>query len=324
MAWPVRRSLWGDRLPMVKADYALVARTISRFEPVTIVCRTSDVAEVREMCGPEVRIFPGEIDDSWMRDSGPTFVVGDDGGVGVVDFGFNAWGGKYSPYEADAKLKRYIANALGLPLVPTRLVAEGGALLSDGEGTIITTESCLLNSNRNNGMSRAEVEAELLSCLGAEKVVWLPGDVTEVETDGHVDCLLSYVAPGRLIAADPATATPEQRPILEANRRALLAATDAKGRRFELLQMPAAPQLGLADPRHQASYINFYIANGAVIMPGHGVPRDADAKAAVQAAFPDREVVQLNLRSLPYGGGSIHCITQNQPAARRSAPPRGI
>ncbi len=313
MAWPVRTSLWGSRLEAARHEYALVARTISRFEPVIMVCRPGDVDQVRTLCGNAVRIWQCAIDDSWMRDSGPTFLLGSKGGLAIVDWSFNAWGGKYEPHLADAALKRGIAEALALPLMTNRLVAEGGAILSDGEGTILTTESCLLNANRNKGLSRSEVEEELLAALGADKIVWLPGDAGEIETDGHVDCLASFVAPGRVMLEDPETSDPARREILQNNWATLKAATDARGRQFEILPMPASP-LKDADPRWQPSYINFYIANDAVIMPGHGVSTDADAKAAIAAAFPDREVVQLILPNLPFGGGSIHCITQHQPA----------
>ncbi|MDQ3143877.1 MAG: agmatine deiminase family protein [Pseudomonadota bacterium] len=314
IAWPSRSVLWGNRLAAVRREHALVARTIARFEPVVIVCCDVDAAEAHNLCGDLVRIWICPIDDSWIRDSGPTFLVGDHGGLAIVDWAFNAWGYKYQPYAADAALKRGIAEDLGLPLVTNRLIAEGGAILSDGEGTVITTKSCLLNANRNRGLDQAAIEAELLDTLGADKIVWLPGDIGEVETDGHVDCLASIVAPGRVMMGDPATTYGARREILQENRRALLAQADAQGRRFEIIDIPVAPSLDVADPRHQPSYVNFYIANGAVVMPGHGIAADADARAAVAAAFPEREVVQLLLEALPYGGGSIHCITQHQPS----------
>ncbi|WP_197279222.1 agmatine/peptidylarginine deiminase [Novosphingobium sp. AAP1] len=314
MAWPVRTALWGDRLAAAQTDFATVARAIARFEPVHMVCREQDVTAVREQCGDAVTPFIAPIDDSWMRDSGPTFVRGSKGGLAVVNWAFNAWGRKYHPYAADAALKRRMAEQLGLPLVTCPLTAEGGAILSDGEGTVITTESCLLHANRNLGLTRAQVEAELLAALGAEKIVWLPGDAAEVETDGHVDCLAAVVRPGVVMMEDPATASGARAETLAANRAALLAQRDARGRPFAIIDLPAAPTIDPRDARHQPSYVNFYIANGAVIMPGHGVPQDDAARAAVAAAFPDRAVVQLVLPALPYGGGSIHCITQHQPA----------
>lgn len=319
MAWPVRHELWGQRMKQVRREHALVARTIARFEPVVMVCRSEDAGEVQSLCGNGITIWPAMIDDSWMRDSGPTFVRGDLGGLAVVDWRFNAWGSKYAPYKSDAALKRNLAEVLGVPLVRTKLVSEGGAILSDGDGTIITTESCLLNPNRNAGMTREEVEVELLEALGAEKIVWLPGDLAEVETDGHIDCLASIVAPGRVMLEDPATERGARAEVLAENRRALQSQTDARGRRFDIIDMVAAPRISAIDRRHQASYLNFYLPNGAAVMAAHGVPSDADAKAVVAAAFPDREVVQLRLEALPYGGGSIHCITQHQPS-RESWP----
>ena len=314
MAWPSRPELWGARLATVREEHALVAEAISRFEPVVLVCRLEDEAAVRERCGQFARIWAANIDDSWMRDSGPTFLRGDRGGLAIVDWGFNAWGEKYQPHDSDALLKRRIAEELGLPLVTNRLIAEGGAILSDGQGTILATESCMLHPNRNPGLTREEVETELLDALGATKVVWLPGDVAEIETNGHVDCLASIVAPGKVMLEDPATEEGARAETLAENRRALQSQTDACGRRFEIVDIVAAPRVETAIALHQTSYVNFYIANGAVFMPGHGVPADRDARHAVAAAFPDREVIQLNLRALPYGGGGIHCITQNQPA----------
>lgn len=314
MAWPVRTELWGHRLAAAQADFATVARTIAAFEPVFMVCREADVAQVQALCGDAVTPFVAPIDDSWMRDSGPTFVRGSKGGLAVVNWAFNAWGQKYRPYTADAAIKRRIAEHLGLPLVTCPLTAEGGAILADGDGTVLTTESCLLHANRNLGLTRAQVEAELLAALGAEKIVWLPGDADEVETDGHVDCLAAIVAPGVVMMEDPATTHGQRAQTLAANRAALLAQRDARGRAFRIVDLPAAPTIDATDGRHQSSYVNFYIANGAVIMPGHGVAEDAPARAAVAAAFPDREVIQLVLPALPYGGGSIHCITQHQPA----------
>jgi agmatine deiminase len=319
MAWPARTELWAERFSEVKQDYATVAKTIACYEPVFMVARPAQAEEAGALCGPTVTVIQGEIDDSWMRDSGPTFLRGTKAGLAIADWGFNAWGGKYEPHSADAALKRRIAEYLGLPLVSTGLVAEGGAILSDGDGTILTTESCLLNPNRNPGMTRDEVEQELLASLSADKVIWLPGDPAEVETDGHVDCLACIVAPGRVMMADPRTATGEMRAMIEANRAALAAQTDARDRPFEILDIPAAPRIDSRDPRHQSCYINFYIANGAVIMAGHGLPCDESARRAVAAAFPTREVIQLNLGALPYGGGSIHCITQHQPMANRTS-----
>ena len=315
LAWPTRRELWGTRFDEVKADYATVAKTIARFEPVIMVARPEDAGEAADLCGSPVVIWPALIDDSWMRDAGPTFLMNPGGETAVVDWRFNAWGNKYHPHDADAALKRRLATKLEMPVIETSLVTEGGAILSDGEGTIFTTESCLLNLNRNAGMNKREIEAELKRCLNAEKVVWMPGDVTETETDGHIDGLASIARPGLIVLETEASRDDPRYPILRENRRALELATDAKGRSLELIEIGEAQDCADDDPRFSRSYVNFYIANGAVIMPSYGTRSDEAARRAVAAAFPDREVVQLNLPALPYGGGNIHCITQQQPAA---------
>jgi agmatine deiminase len=319
MCWPSRAGLWGDRLADVKREYALIARTIAEYEPVTMVANGDAVAEAGAMCGPSVSIFAAAIDDSWMRDSGPTFLVDRGGGTALVNWRFNAWGAKYQPHAADASLKAQIAHRIGLPLIETFLVAEGGALLSDGEGTILTTESCLLNSNRNPGIEKRDIERELLRCLGAQKVVWLPGDVTETETDGHIDGLASIARPGLVVLESCDDPSDPRFAVLEENRRALAAQADARGRSFEVIKIGEADAAQSDSPRFCRSYVNFYIANGAVIMPAYGIASDQAAQAAVAAAFPDRKIVPLKLEAVPLGGGSIHCITQQQPAPRTTS-----
>lgn len=317
MAWPTRASLWGDRLADVRREYAEIAQAIARFEPVIMVASPQHADDAAANCGPEIRIHQAEIDDSWMRDSGPTFLVDGDGHSAIVNWGFNAWGGKYHPHDRDAALKRHLAWDLDLPMIETLLMLEGGAIFSDGEGTIFTTESCLLNKNRNPGLSKREIEVELKRCLNAGKVIWLPGDVTETETDGHIDGLACLARPGLILVETEAGPSDPRREILQENRRALELQRDAKGRSFELIPIGEAQGCENEDPRFSRSYVNFYIANGAIIMPGYGTASDAPARAAVAAAFPDREIVQLRQRALPYGGGNIHCITQQQPAAFR-------
>ncbi len=319
MAWPTRRELWGERMAAIKAEYALVAQTIARFEPLIMVAGPQDEAEARKLCGPTVKVVVVEIDDSWMRDAGPTFLINGAGETALVDWRFNAWGGKYHPYAADARLKRQLAARLNLPIIETGLITEGGAILSDGEGTIFTTESCLLNPNRNAGMSKKEIERELIRCLNAEKVVWMPGDPTETETDGHIDGLASIARPGLIVVETAAGPGDPRQEILRENRRSLELQTDAKGRSFELIEIGEAQDCGADDPRFSRSYVNFYIANGAVIMPSYGTYSDEPARQAVAAAFPDRQVVQLKLDALPYGGGNLHCITQQQPAPVKTA-----
>lgn len=319
MAWPKRVDLWREHLEAAREDYARVARTIARFEPLTLIADPADVTSARTKCGPSINIVSMAIDDSWLRDSGPTCVVDPAGSRAAAAFRFNAWGEKYHPYDQDATLGERIAAMAGLPVYKSNLAVEGGGFLSDGEGTLITAETCVLNPNRNPGWSKAEAEAELRAMLGIQKVIWLPGDVTDTETDGHVDGFVAYVRPGRVLCEVVADPDDPRYPIMAENRRVLEMETDARGRRFDILPIAEAPRSAV--PRGQdgycRSYVNFYIANGAVIAPAYGIAEDASAIETLRQAYPDREVVPVALRDLFRGGGGIHCITQQQPAASR-------
>jgi agmatine deiminase len=315
MAWPSRRELWGDGIDAACAAYAGVARAIARFEPVTMVTREADAADAAARCGGAVDILALPLDDSWMRDFGPTFLCNDGSDVAGVAWRFNAWGDKYRGYAADAALAGRLLDRLALPRFEAPFVLEGGAVHSDGEGTVLTTESVLLNPNRGMAASRAEAEALLRDWLGAEKVVWLPAGMVGDETDGHVDNVACFVAPGRVLAlAAPDRADPNHAGLAE-NLALLAAERDARGRALDVVRLD---QTTLRDETGQpgaASYINFYIANGGIVMPAFMTDEDAPAAATVRAAFPGRAVVQVDARAIVRGGGGIHCITQQQPRA---------
>jgi agmatine deiminase len=312
MAWPCRPEIWGDAMQEVRGDFARLARTIAAFEPVFMAVRPQDAAAAVALCGTDVRVVELPIDDSWARDSGPTFITNGRDLVATA-WRFNAWGNKYQPYAADAQLARRVADHAGVSVVAGDLVLEGGSILSDGEGTLFTTESCLLNPNRNPGMSRAAVDAELRRVFGAHKVIWMPGDPTETETDGHIDGLLALIAPGAaLIEAvdDPRDARAD---ILRENRRALELATDAKGRTLHLRPIEEAqPGPG---PRYCRSYVNFYLVNGAVIAPAYGQPSDRRVEALLRSVYLGRRIVMLPIGAIAIGGGGFHCVTQQQPVA---------
>jgi agmatine deiminase len=191
---------------------------------------------------------------------------------------------------------------------------EGGGICTDGEGTLLTTEQCLLNENRNPGLSKAEAEHELRHALGVEKIIWLPGDPQDEETDGHVDGLACFIRPGEvLVALDPDPGN-ERHLILKENVRVLEQATDARGRRLVVHCIEEATELEGINDRFCWSYINFYIANGGIVMPAFGVPGDERAKAVLEDCFPDRKVVPVGVMGVASGGGGIHCVTQQQPA----------
>jgi agmatine deiminase len=317
MAWPKRVELWMDRLEAAREDYLRVARSIAKFEPVTMVADSLHAADARSRCGPSIKVVSMPIDDSWLRDSGPTFVVDRVGRRAAAAFKFNAWGGKYQPYDKDAAVGEHIAALTGCPAYRSNLVAEGGGFLSDGEGTLITAETCVLNANRNPGWTKAEAEIELCAMLGVQKVIWLPGDATDTETDGHVDGYVAYVKPGVVLCEVVADPQDPRYAIMAENRRVLETETDARGRRFELIPIAEAPRSAIPPGQdgYCRSYVNFYLANGAVVAPAYGITEDATVFHTLRQAYSDRAIVQIPLRDLFCGGGGIHCITQQEAAA---------
>ena len=315
MAWPSRPEIWGDDFAAVKADYARLARTIAHFEPLRMAAPAASIAEARAACGDSVQVIEIPIDDSWARDSGPTFLIDGRGATIATAWTFNAWGGKYHPHDQDALFARRVAAHLQVPVEASAMVLEGGGIFSDGEGTLVTTETCLLNTNRNPHMSKAEVETELRRMLGVHTVIWLPGDPTEVETNGHIDGLMAFTAPGKALIEEISDSTDERFEILRENRRALELAVDAKGRRLELMSIEEADPSIAVGSRYCRSYVNFYTVNGAVIAPAYGIAADARVEATLKRAFPGRCVIMLPIGRIATGGGGFHCITQQQPKA---------
>ena len=311
MAWPCREGLWADEVA-TSQDYANVANTIGRFEPVRMLVPPHKTTDARRLLGENVEIVELPIDDSWARDNGPNFLTGGDRLAGS-DWVFNAWGGKYTPYDKDAEVSERILELADADRFPSWLVAEGGGITVDGEGTVITTESCFLNANRNPNRSRKEVEDELCRTLGAEKVIWIPGDVDDTETDGHIDGIMAFVEPGRVvIEVNPDRTDPHYHVGVE-NTEALKGQKDAKGREFQIEFIEEGIYHEDVWNGGCSSYVNSYLANGAVIVPGYGYDRDHKAVETYQRLYPDREVVQVPIHSLALGGGGVHCVTQQQP-----------
>lgn len=309
MEWPTvtRHDLWGDRFDEAKRDYAAVATAIAAFEPVVMVCDPQQEAEARASCGEGVELLPLPIDDSWMRDNGPIFVRDGQDRVALVHFGFNAWGEKFHPYDRDAEVPRHVAAHLGMRRYAAPFVLEGGSFFVDGEGTLITTEECLLNPNRNPTMSREQIERGLRDYLGVETVIWLAfGHSTDRDTDGHIDGIASYLAPARvalLVPTDPDDPDHERG---RDNLGRLRSARDAKGRELEVVPFQTSPP-GVVP------YLNLYVANGGVIVPVADRAEDEQALEQISKLFPDREVVPVPGDCLCYGGGGPHCITQQMP-----------
>ncbi|MEY9874533.1 agmatine deiminase [Streptacidiphilus sp. MAP12-33] len=317
MAWPTRPELWGETLDEVRGEYANVARAIAEFEPVTMVALPGQGEQAAALCGEGVEVIELPIDDSWFRDSGPIFVLGEDGRRAGVDFRFNAWGQKHFPWDTDDKISGRLLEHFDVERVGSSMILEGGAITVDGEGTLITTEQCLLHPNRNPGMSQDEIEAELKARLGVTKVIWLPyGGLLDTETDGHVDGVCAFVAPGKVVVQLPSDPQHPDYERMRVNRAVLEAATDAQGRSLEIIDLPQSAFVDVEGKETEVGYLNFYIANGGVVVPVADVPEDEGALAVLAAALPGRKVVGVRSRVIAFGGGGVHCITQQVPAAR--------
>ncbi|MFC7332298.1 agmatine deiminase family protein [Rhodocista pekingensis] len=314
MAWPVRAETFPNGLAAARLAYAEVAKAIAQFEPVTMLCPESEVAEVSLSCGKGVEVMPLTLSDSWLRDNGPTFLVNDAGQQAGVHWGFNAWGRNYEEFQPDTEVAARILDRLGLPRFVAPLVMEGGSFHVDGEGTLLTTEECLLNPNRNPGLSKAEIEGHLRDFLGVREILWLERGYEQDETDGHIDEIACFVRPGVVLALTTDDTADPNYPIFRENIERLKASKDAAGRTLEVVTIRTPARKEQNGVRLTLSYINFYLANGGVVMPAFEDPEDVEAFRLFRRLFPDREVVQVPALDIVRGGGGIHCITQQQPA----------
>lgn len=316
MIWPYRADLYGSRLAPMQKEYLDIVAAISQFEPVTVVAHPDHAETARTRLGNLADVVAIPVDDFWTRDCGPSFVVSAEGELAGVDWHFNAWGGKHAPWDDDDKLAGRILQRENAAIRSSWLTCEGGSFALDGEGTLIITETSILNPNRNPGVNKALAESELKAMLGVDKVIWLPGDPMDKETDGHIDGMCAFVKPGVvLFESNPNPSDPHYR-ILEENLACLLAQKDATGRSFTVLPLEEAVDATVTSNIFCRSYINFYIANGGVVVPGYGIASDAKALATIQSAYPDHKVVMVQVNAIAAGGGAIHCITQEQPVSR--------
>lgn len=316
IAWPAREEAWrgGATIEQARDAHAAVVAAVAAFEPVTLVADPAHAEDARRRVpGENVEVVALPIDDSWLRDSGPIVVT--DGIVRAgIDFRFNAWGEAFTPYDKDAAIAQRLLDHLEIERFGSPIVLEGGSIAVDGEGTLLTTEQCLLNPNRNPLLDRADIERELRLQLGAEKIVWLgQGLVEDADTDGHVDNVAAFVAPGRVLLQtvedddDPNWASARE------NRRRLQEAG------LDVIDLPLLPRAKHADDGDTVAvpYMNFYLCNGAAIVPVAQLDHDMDEEALtrLRALLPGREVVGVPGRVLALGGGGVHCITQQIPKA---------
>jgi agmatine deiminase len=318
LAWPHNRDSWPGKFEPIPGVWARLARTLAEFEPVHILAGGEAVmAEARRLVGnvPGVTLHDVPTNDAWTRDHGPTFLVGPPGSEpALVDWGYNAWGGKYPPFDLDDQVPRRLARLTGRRRYEPGIILEGGAIDPNGAGALLTTEECLLNPNRNPGLSRQEIELYLRDYLGARHVLWLGRGIVGDDTDGHIDELARFVGPRTVVAAvedDPRDANYEA---LADNLRRLRAMKDQDGRPLEIVPLPMPRPLFQGDTRLPASYCNFYIANGVVVVPRYGDPADAQVEQTLARLFPDRQIRGLPATDLAWGLGAFHCITQQEPA----------
>ena len=327
LSWPHNPETWPGCLDEAQAAFVAMVRALHEHEAVHVNVGDAALEErarralraggVGPAAGHGVVFHRIATDDAWVRDHGPTFVVREAGGpreLAVLDLGFDAWGGKYPPWERDRAVPAAIARALGLRCFASEGVLEGGSIDGDGRGTILTTEECLLHPNRG-GRTREAAERLLREQLGARQVIWLGRGIAGDDTDGHVDDITRFVAPGTVVTVLPDDDAHPDADALRENHRRLRAARDAEGKPFALATLPAAPQLSspAGDPL-PASYANFYLANGTCLVPVFAGPDDGRALAILAELLPGREIVGIDARVLVRGLGAVHCLTQQQPA----------
>jgi agmatine deiminase len=314
LAWPARPATWHGGIEAARAVHVELAKTLAAFEPVTMVCSPSEMAEASLMCGAGIDLVPIPLSDGWMRDIGPTFVTNGAGGIAGVDWIFNGWGGLHNEFAADAQVAAEVLKVRGCPRLAPPIVLEGGAFSGDGAGTLLVTEECLLDPRRNPGKSKADIEAVLADYLGVKTLIWLGRGYEGDETGGHIDEVACFVKPGTVMLQ--VTDDPEDPNYLTQhdNLARLKSARDADGRALEVVEIPQPARREKDGTRLTLSYINFVFANGGVIMPSFGDACDDPAFRIFSSLFPDRKIIQLLADDLVVGGGGMHCVTQQEPA----------
>ena len=316
MSFGASREIWGRRrLPEVQRNLATIALTIASYEPVTMLIRQADLSLAKQLMGSDVELIVCPLDDLWMRDTGPVFVMTENGEKAGIDFNFNGWGEKQD-FDNDAEVAGFVAKHSNVKHIRSNLVLEGGGIEVDGQGTAIITESCVLNDNRNPGVTKSECERELKRLLGLKKIIWLPGIKGKDITDAHTDFYARFSKPGVVVAGFDPDPYSFDHAVTKRHVEILRSVEDANGRQLEVvvLEGPSKLRNEFAGDSFAAGYINFYVCNGAVIAPEFGDPKtDTAAKQKLQSLFPKREVIQLNIDGIAGGGGGIHCTTQQEP-----------
>jgi len=320
MAWPCRPELWGERLGAAQLACAEIAGTIAEFEPVTVIARPELTAEASLRCGQGISVLPLEHDECWTRDILPSFVCDREGRLAGIDWRFNGYGAAAPGHAADARLAEAICERLKVPRFAAPVVLEGGAVHVDGEGTCLVCARSLLDPKRNPGLGREVLESVLADHLGVTKVIWLEQSLQDDPAGGHVDNLARFARPGVVIALTCRDQNDANHAALQDNLARLRGESDAQGRALEVIEIEQPAARWHPDGRRMCtSYINFYLPNGAVLVPTFDDSMDEPAFAAIAAAFPDRQALQSDAGDLVEGGGGIHRITQQQPAVQEAS-----
>jgi agmatine deiminase len=318
LAWPTRDEVYpGHLLADARAAHAELARAIARYEPVTMIASPRHAEAATEQCGGSVDVVAIDIDDSWFRDSGPIYVI-DGGEPTALSFRFNGWGDKFVPYDADAAVARRWADRAGHRCRDVPLVFEGGSISVDGMGSAVTTTQCLMHPNRNPTLTQSQIEATISAALGIDRLLWLPhGLALDDDTDGHVDNVACFARPGLLVVQGCDDRDEPDWLRLDVNRRVATGWRDAQDVELDVVEVPVLAFVERDGERAAVPYLNYYVGNGFVVVPTCGHPADADMIAIIAEQYPGRDVFGLDIGGiLAMGGGGIHCITQQVPAAR--------
>lgn len=328
LAWPHNRDTWPGKFAPIPGIYVAIVQALHLYERVNICVNDAvAAAHVRQrliQAGvnlDNITLYEIPTNDTWARDHGPIFLTRPDSGhheVAITDWIFNAWGGKYGPWDLDDAVPQRIAAQLGLPVFEPGIVLEGGSIDTNGCGTLLTTEACLLNPNRNPSLSRTDIEDYLRAYLGVTKILWLGDGIAGDDTDGHIDDLARFVDPTTVVCAVEEDPTDVNYAPLRDNLARLQCMSDQNGRPLRVVPLCMPEPVEHAGNRLPASYANFYIANRVVLVPTYACPNDHRALATLQDLFPDRRVIGIPCTDLVWGLGAIHCITQQQPAIHRS------
>jgi agmatine deiminase len=326
LSWPHNVETWPDELARVEEIMAQCVKALTPHEAVHVnvndaaherhVRAVLDVAGVRG----SVQFHRVPTDDAWIRDHGAIFIVKEEERVqslAATDWGFNSWGGKYPPWEADNRVPAAMAEFLGIPRFEGSMILEGGSIDVNGMGVLLTTEQCLLNPNRNPHLKREQIEARLRNYLGVQDIFWLGEGIVGDDTDGHVDDITRFVSPDTVVTVVEEDRSDENYPLLQENLERLREVTLPGGAHLNITTLPMPLPIIVKGQRMPASYANFYIANEVVLLPVYEDPKDAQAIQVMQRLFPSREVVPIDCRDVIWGLGAIHCLTQQVPAGRR-------